>query len=133
MHTKATLPVFVLMVVYFAANFLAAVNARAADPAKLADDRIAKVRADLKSEDGTVRQAAIGALVHSDISPKMLAEMRGALADRDGAVRSTTATAIGNLGTGAIAAIPQLVAQLDRKSTRLNSSHPRLSRMPSSA
>lgn len=50
----------------------------AAEPAKSADERIAKVRTDLKSEDATVRQSAIGSLVHSDISPKLLAEMRTA-------------------------------------------------------
>ncbi|MBC7819849.1 MAG: HEAT repeat domain-containing protein [Planctomycetaceae bacterium] len=86
--------------------------AAAADPAKSADERIAKVKADLKSEDTTVRQSAIGSLIHSDISPKLLAEMRVTLDDRDGAVRSTAATAIGNLGAEAVPAVPQLVVQL---------------------
>jgi HEAT repeat protein len=84
----------------------------AAEPAKSADERIAKVKADLRSDDTAVRQAAIGSLIHSDISPKLLAEMRGALDDRDGSVRSTAATAIGNLGAEAIPAVPQLLTQL---------------------
>jgi HEAT repeat protein len=84
----------------------------AAEPARPAEERIAKVKNDLKSEDLAVRQAAIGSLVHSDISPKLLAEMQTALNDRDGAVRSTAATAIGNLGKEAIPAIPQLLAGL---------------------
>ena len=84
----------------------------AAEPARSAEERIAKIKVDLKSEDLAVRQAAIGSLVHSDISPKMLAEMRTALDDREGSVRSTAATAIGNLGKEAIPAIPQLLAGL---------------------
>jgi HEAT repeat protein len=77
-----------------------------------AHQRIAKVRADLKSGDAEVRRAAIGSLIHSDISPKMLAEMRAVLDDSDGAVRSTAATAIGNLGKEAVPAVPQLISQL---------------------
>ena len=91
---------------------LGASIASAAEPAKSADERIAKVKADLKSADVGVRQSAIGSLIHSDISPKMLAEMRAALDDRDGAVRSTAATAVGNLGAEAVPAVPQLIAQL---------------------
>lgn len=102
----------VLSTVLFIAISLASANA--AEPAKSADERIAKVRADLKSEDTAVRQSAIGSLVHSDISPKLLAEMRMALDDRDGAVRSTAATAIGNLGAAAIPAVPQLIAGLKK-------------------
>ena len=37
------------------------------------------------------------------------------------------------LGSGAQKAVADQIQQLDRKSTRLNSSHPVLSRMPSSA
>ena len=91
---------------------LGAAFASAADPAKSADERIAKVRADLKNADVAVRQAAIGSLIHSDISPKLLAEMRATLDDKDGPVRSTAATAIGNLGAEAVPAVPQLIAQL---------------------
>ncbi|MFM9960306.1 MAG: HEAT repeat domain-containing protein [Planctomycetaceae bacterium] len=90
--------------------------ASAAEPAKSAEERIAKVKADLKSDDVSVRQSAIGSLIHSDISPKMLAEMRTALDDGDGAIRSTAATAIGNLGAEAIPAVPQLLAQLKNDS-----------------
>lgn len=76
------------------------------------DQKIAQVRVDLKSDDVAVRRKAISSLVHSDISPMMLTEMRQALEDSDGAVRSTAATAIGNLGAAAVPAIPQLVAGL---------------------
>lgn len=87
-------------------------SAVAADTAGTAEERIARVRADLKSADQAVRKAAIGSLVHSDISSKMLAEMRTALDDRDGDVRSVAATATGNLGAAALPAVPQLVKQL---------------------
>lgn len=86
--------------------------ADAAEPAGSPQERMAKVKADLKSEDSAIRLSAISSLVHSDISPKLLSEMQGALADRDGAVRSTAATAIGNLGVAAVPAIPQLITQL---------------------
>lgn len=101
-----------LCAVLFASFVLAAGSANAAEPAGAAEERIAKVKADLKNEDPKVRQAAIGSLVHSDISSKCLAEMRAALDDREGAVRSTAATAIGNLGAAAIPAVPQLIAKL---------------------
>ncbi len=101
-----------LSAVLFAVVSLATTSADAAEPAGSAEERIAKVKADLKSEDPKVRQTAIGSLVHSDISSKCLAEMRTALDDRDGAVRSTAATAIGNLGAAAIPAVPQLIAVL---------------------
>ena len=91
---------------------LTVISAYAAEPKGSPEERIVKVKADLKSEDVAVRQAAIGSLVHSDISPKMLAEMRAALDDHEGAVRSTAATAIGNLGAAAVPAIPQLVVRL---------------------
>lgn len=76
------------------------------------EQRIAKVRMDLKSSDSVVRQAAISSLVHSDISPKLLPEMRTGLADPEGAIRSVAATAIGNLGADALPAVPQLIATL---------------------
>jgi HEAT repeat protein len=86
----------------------------AADSPGTAEQRIAKTRADLKSQDPKIRRAAAGSLIHSDISSKILPEMRGALADADGEVRSTAATAIGNLGADAVPAIPQLAAQLQK-------------------
>lgn len=89
-----------------------AVPAMAADGKGTPEERLAKVRLDLKSDDVKVRRAAIGSLVHSDLSPKLLAEMRTALGDKDGDVRSVAATATGNLGADAVPAIPQLVAQL---------------------
>ena len=86
--------------------------ARGAEPAGSAEERIAKLSADLKNEDPVVRRSAIGSLIHSDISPMMLAEMRSALVDRDGEVRATSATAIGNLGAAAVPALDELIAQL---------------------
>ncbi len=88
------------------------VGVHAAEPAGSAEERLAKVKLDLKHENPKVRQSAIGSLVHSDISSKCLAEMRAALDDRDGAVRSTAATAIGNLGAVAVPAVPQLISRL---------------------
>lgn len=87
-----------------------AAGAAAAKPSPA--ERIAKVKADLQHDDPAVRRTAIGSLVHSDISPQLANEMRTALADKDGMVRSTAATAIGNLGADALPAVPQLVAQL---------------------
>lgn len=98
------------LAVLIATAFIA--RATAADPAKSAEERITKVKADLTSNDVSVRQAAIGSLIHSDISGMLFAEMQRALADRDGNVRSTAATAIGNLGAGAVPAIEQLAKQL---------------------
>ncbi len=95
---------------------LAVASTDAAEPAASAEARLAKVKTDLKNEDPKVRQSAIGSLVHSDISSKCLAEMRAALDDREGAVRSTAATAIGNLGAAAIPAVPQLIAGLKNDS-----------------
>jgi HEAT repeat protein len=48
----------------------------------------------------------------------MLTEMRAALDDRDGAIRSTAATAIGNLGAAAVPAVPQLISQLKGDSSK---------------
>lgn len=84
----------------------------AADEKGTAEERIAKTRADLKNADAAVRLKAIGSLVHSDISERLFPEMRAALADADGMVRSTAATSIGNLGKAAVPAIPELVKGL---------------------
>lgn len=87
-------------------------NLFAADQKDSAEERMAKTKAELKDKDAAVRQKAIGSLVHSDISEKLFPEMRAALADADGMVRSTAATAIGNLGKAAVPAIPDLVQRL---------------------
>jgi HEAT repeat protein len=87
-------------------------NLSAADAKASPEEQISKVKADLQSTDAAVRQSAIGSLVHSAISPKLLAEMRRALSDTDEVVRSRAGTAIGNLGAEAVTAIPQLVTQL---------------------
>jgi HEAT repeat protein len=84
----------------------------AADAKPSPEEQIAKVKADLQSGEAAVRQAAIGSLVHSALSPKLLPEMRKALSDADELVRSRAATAIGNLGADAVGAIPQLAAGL---------------------
>src|SRR6516162_9397093 len=100
-------PLFVSIAILFAAlsEGSAAVNAEDS-----AEQKIARTQADLKSSDVAVRRSAIGSLVHSDISPKMLAEMRASLDDADGTVRSTAATCIGNLGASAVPAVSQLIA-----------------------
>lgn len=89
-------------------------NACAAEPAGTVVERLAKTRTDLKSEDVAVRKAAIGALVHSDLSSILAAEIQTTLNDRDGEIRSVAATATGNLGAAAVPAIPQLIKQLQR-------------------
>ena len=109
---RVLLPVAVMSLVLLDGSELSVPSAVAAEPAASAEERIVKVRADLKSPDSAVRKTAIGSLVHSDISPKLLAEMRTALDDRDGEVRSVAATATGNLGAAAVPAVPQLIKQL---------------------
>lgn len=84
----------------------------AADGKGSPEERIAKIQADVRSPDAKVRLAAVGSLVHSDISSKLFPEMRSALADKDGEVRAVAATAIGNLGAAAVPAVQQLIAQL---------------------
>lgn len=91
---------------------LAAGPVEAADAKPTPEEQIAKAKSDLQSADAAVREAAIGSLVHSAISPKLFAEMRGALSDPDEVVRSRAGTAIGNLAADAVPAIPQLIAQL---------------------
>lgn len=84
-------------------------------PVRAADDkaeRIAKVKADLASKDPAVRNAAVGSLVHSDLSDLLLPEIHAALKDSVGEVRSTAATAAGNLGKASVVAVPQLLIQL---------------------
>lgn len=104
----------------FSALLLSAACSRVcvAEPAGAAKEQIAKTRADLKSEDAAVRRATIASLIHSEISPLLLAEMRAALDDADGEVRSTAATAIGNLGAAAVPAIPGLILQLQSDSVK---------------
>ncbi len=111
-HARTFFLVAVMNLVMLGGSALSVQNAMAAEPAASADERIVKVRTDLKSPDSAIRKTAIGSLVHSDISPKLLAEMRTALDDRDGEVRSVAATATGNLGAAAIPAVPQLIKQL---------------------
>ena len=116
--SRVSFLVAVLSVVLVGYGTLADRATMAADPKPSAEERIAKVKTDLKSEDAAVRKSAIGSLVHSDISSKMLAEMRATLSDRDGDVRAVAATATGNLGAAAIPAVPQLIAQLKSDSVK---------------
>jgi HEAT repeat protein len=80
--------------------------------------RIAKVRADLKSDEVATRRKAIMSQVHSDISEMLFPEMQAALKDADGEVRSTAATAIGNLGEKAVPAVPALIAGLQNDTVK---------------
>lgn len=75
-----------------------------------------QVRKDLKDETVDIRRMAIMNLIHSDLSAHLLPEIQFALKDSDGEVRSTAATAIGNLGAKAEPAIPALMAQLAKDS-----------------
>jgi HEAT repeat protein len=87
-----------------------------APPAKL--ERMTKIRADLKSTHVEVRRAAIRALVHSDISELLREDMQAALADSDAEMRATAATAIGNLGSAAVPALPALIGQMQNDSSK---------------
>jgi HEAT repeat protein len=75
-------------------------------------ERIDKVRADLKNPGAEIRRAAILSLVHSDLSAALREEIQAALKDKDAEVRATAATATGNLGAAAVPAVPALIAQL---------------------
>ncbi len=75
-------------------------------------DQLDKARADLKSPKVEVRRDAIKHLIHSDLSAHLVVEMQAGLKDPDDEVRATAATAVGNMGAKAEAAIPALVAQL---------------------
>ncbi len=90
----------------------ATTSAGAEDKAGTVAERLAKTRTEVKSPDAAVRKAAVGSLVHSDLSEMMAAEIHAALADKDGEVRAVAATASGNLGKASVPAIPALVKQL---------------------
>ncbi|MCE9561492.1 MAG: HEAT repeat domain-containing protein [Planctomycetes bacterium] len=91
--------------------FVLAVFAVAADPKP---EQLAKARADLKSEKVEVRREAMKHLIHSDLSIHLFPEMAAGLKDPDDEVRSVAATAIGNLGQKSEAAIPALIAQMEK-------------------
>lgn len=95
----------------YAALSLLAALAVGADPSP---EALAKARRDLASTTVETRRDAIKHLIHSDLSPYMLMEMRAALKDPDDEVRATAATAIGNLGAKAEPAVPALIAQLEK-------------------
>jgi HEAT repeat protein len=75
-------------------------------------EQITKARGDLMSVKVEVRRAAIRDLIHSELSEHLVPEMRDRLKDADGEVRSTAATALGNLGTKGVPAVPALIEQL---------------------
>jgi HEAT repeat protein len=93
---------------------VAALGPAAQTPKKTStpQERIAKVRADLKDARAEIRRAAVLSLVHSDLSAALREDIQAALKDKDAEVRATAATATGNLGAAAVPAIPALVAQL---------------------
>lgn len=96
--------------------FLAMPVVVAAQDAKA--ERIAKTRADLKSENVVARRTAIGSLVHSDISEALADAMLAALKDSDAEVRATAATATGNLGVHGVPALAALIAQMQGDSSK---------------
>ena len=73
-----------------------------------------KARTDLTSTRVEVRRAAIRALIHSDLSELLREEIQTALKDSDADVRATAATAVGNLGTAAVPAVPTLIGQMQK-------------------
>jgi HEAT repeat protein len=83
----------------------------AADPAP---EQLAKARAELASETVETRRAAVKRLSHSDLSPHLAAELIGCLRDKDDEVRAAAATVLGTLGAKSEAAVPVLVAQLEK-------------------
>ena len=89
-----------------------------ADEKETIAERVAKVRADLKSADVEIRRKTIMSQVHSDISEMLYPEMQAALKDTDGEVRSAAATAIGNLGDKAVSAVPALIAGLQKDTVK---------------
>jgi HEAT repeat protein len=81
-------------------------------------EELAKARGELASPDAAARRIAVMALIHSDLSAALFPELRAALKDGDAEVRSTAATAVGNLGAKAEPAVPALVAQLEKDSAK---------------
>jgi len=94
---------------------LLAIVALGADPKP---ELLTKVRNDLMSSNAEVRRATMKDLIHSDLSAFLFPEMQTGLKDADGEVRSIAATAIGNLGSKAEAAIPALIAQMGKDSNK---------------
>ena len=94
-----------------AALSLLAALAVGADPTP---EQLAKARGELASTDVAVRREAVKHLIHSDLSVHLIPEMRAGLKDADGEVRAVAATAVGNLGAKAGAAVPALIAQLEK-------------------
>lgn len=88
----------------------------AADPKAKDPERLAKVRADLKSPDAAVRLAAVRSLPHSSIARDLLPDLKAALHDSDGDVRSWAATIIGPEGAASVPLVPELIAQLEADS-----------------
>jgi HEAT repeat protein len=92
----------------FITAFAAVVACADGQPATKSE-RMEKARIDLKSAQVEVRRAAIKALIHSDLSESLNAEIQAALKDTDADVRANAATAIGNLGAAAVPSVPTLI------------------------
>jgi HEAT repeat protein len=77
-------------------------------------EALARVRADLTNPKVEIRRTAMKELIHSELSAHLVRDIQAGLADADGEVRATSATAVGNLGPRAEPAIPLLIAQLGK-------------------
>jgi HEAT repeat protein len=86
--------------------------------ASVKQQRMEKLRTDLTSSQVEARRGAIRALVHSDLSESLREDIQNALKDPDADVRTTAATAIGNLGAAAVPAVPALIGQMQNDSSK---------------
>lgn len=92
------------------------VVARAADkkPTKPSvEESAAQLRADLKSADVETRRAAVRSLPHNAAASLLMPDLMAALKDSDGEVREWAATVLGPQGEASVAAVPQLIVQLE--------------------
>ena len=76
--------------------------------------RQAQVQAGLRHSDVAVRRVAVHSLAHSDIADALAEATLAALDDSDAEVREWAATVLGPRGRLAEAAVPKLIAQLEK-------------------
>lgn len=76
------------------------------------DEQVARLRSELRSDDPAVRRSAVRSLPHSPAATALTPELIAALKDTDGEVREWAATVLGPQGAAAVAAVPQLIVQL---------------------